>query len=60
MAIGMAIKSLIASEKEAQSDYGVAIKAAKKKDDKPAVKTLRHIRTEEAEHEKMLKRLGER
>jgi rubrerythrin len=58
--VGMGVKHLIASEKEAQSEYSTADKAAKKKKDKPASKTFRHIRSEEVEHEGMLKRLGER
>ena len=59
MAVGIATKSLIAAEKKAQSEYNEAIEVAKKKDNKTAMKTLRHIRDEEAEHESTLKHLGE-
>jgi rubrerythrin len=58
--VGMGVKRLVDSEKEAQTDYSAAEKAARKKKDKVASKTFSHIRAEEAEHESMLKRLGER
>ena len=58
--VGMGVKRLEASEREAQSDYSAADKAARKKKDKVASKIFRHIRSEEVEHEHMLKRLGER
>ena len=58
--IGMGVKHLIASEKEAQSEYKAADKYAKKKKDKVASRTFQHIRAEESEHESKLKHLGER
>ena len=52
------IKSLIKDEQQAQSDYADKIDELKKKNRK-AASVLGHIRSEEVEHEPMLKKLGE-
>jgi len=53
------IKSLINDEQQAQADYTDKIEESKKKKNKKAVSVLGHIRSEEVEHESMLKKLGE-
>ena len=53
------IKSLINDEQQAQSDYADKIDESKKKKNKKAASVLGHIRSEEVEHESMLKKLGE-
>jgi len=53
------IKSLINDEQQAQKDYADKIEEAKKKKNKKSASVLGHIRSEEVEHESMLKKLGE-
>ena len=53
-----ALKSRIKDEQQAQKDYGKDISEAKRKGAKKTANTIGHIRGEEVEHEKMLKRLG--
>lgn len=56
--LGIGTKSLIKDEQQAQRDYSEAKKIAAKKN-KKAAKTLGHIRSDEREHELLLKKLGD-
>lgn len=57
MSTGIAIKGLIKAEQKAQTDYSKAKEAADKKKNKKAASVFGHIKTEEREHESMLKRV---
>lgn len=61
--LGLSHKTLgkrIKDEKKAQSDYGKDIVTAKSKGDSESAKTIGHIRSEEVEHEQMLRKIGSR
>ena len=58
--LGIATKTLdsrIKDEQKAQRDYKKAISAARRSKDRKSAKALKHILSEEQEHESMLKSL---